>query len=134
MREILFRGKRIDNNEWIYGGISIFRGITDMFDKDSIDNSCEQVFDWSVGQFTGLLDKNGKQIFEGDVLKWKCSKSGRGKEKLYTVSIHWNTPNQHSYSLTIYSKGEKWATSKSYWNASDRELIGNIHDNPELLT
>ena len=84
-------------------------------------------------QFTNLLDKNGKEIYEGDVLLWKCSKSGSKKEKLHIVVIEWGGDVGHSYSLTIYDNGEKWGTSKSYWNASDREIIGNIWENEELL-
>jgi len=83
--------------------------------------------------FTGLLDKNGKEIYEGDVLLWKCSKSGSKKEKLHTVSIEWGIGMAHSYSLTIYDNGEKWGTSKSYWNASDREIIGNVYENQNLI-
>lgn len=81
-------------------------------------------------QFTGLRDKNGKEIYEGDILKWRCTKSGSKKERLYTVMIE-----IHSWrdKLTIHDNGEKWATGKSYWNAEDREVIGNIYENSELL-
>ena len=91
-----------------------------------------EVYPETVGQFTGLLDKNGKKIFEGDVLKWRCSKSGSNKDKNYTVTIEFKE-KAHSYSLTIYDNGEKWATQNSYWNQSEREIIGNITENPELL-
>jgi len=83
-----------------------------------------------INQFTGLHDKNGKEIYEGDILKWKCSKSGSNKVKVHLVTIEWC---RHHYQLTIYDNKEKWATQKSFWNASDRELIGNIYENPELL-
>jgi uncharacterized phage protein (TIGR01671 family) len=90
-----------------------------------------------VMQFTGLLDKNGKEIYEGDILKWKCSHgkiSGSGTVKLHTVTIQWgHLSGGHGYTLTIYKNGEKYATEKSYWNDSDREIIGNIYENPELL-
>jgi uncharacterized phage protein (TIGR01671 family) len=89
--------------------------------------------EFELMQFTGLLDRNGREIFEGDVLKWKCSKSGSKKDKIHIVVIDWESSLNHGYSLTIYDKGEKWATGHSYWNANDREVIGNIYENPELL-
>lgn len=83
-------------------------------------------------QYTGLKDKNGKDVFEGDILRWRCSKSGSDKVDINIVTIEW-AKGAHGYSLTIHKNGEKWATQKSYWNSSEREVIGNIYETPEIL-
>ena len=78
MRDIIFRGKRIDNGEWITGGI--FQQKADGVEDEVvyiIDNSSNDV-DWAhrvipetVGQFTGVADKNGKRVFEGDIFQYE---------------------------------------------------------------
>ncbi len=137
MREILFRGKRTRDKEWVEGYlVMVTDGQTLNRYPCIVVSYNHDTFDWyevipeTIGQFTGLLDKNGTKIFEGDYLKWKCSKSGSNKVKEYKVSISWRETG-HSYSLTIHHKGEKWGTQKSYWNPNDREVIGNIHENIE---
>jgi uncharacterized phage protein (TIGR01671 family) len=76
---------------------------------------------WKVMQFTGLLDKNGKSIYEGDILKWRSEHNPTGEEHIDTVEFasgYWNlSPWVHELYSTV-----------------DREVIGNIWENPELLT
>lgn len=71
MREILFRGKRVDNGEWVEGYYVAYRvtggGVLYHHIKNS--NNTYQIHPESVGQFSGLLDKNRKKIFEGDLVK-----------------------------------------------------------------
>lgn len=112
MREILFQGKRKDNGEWIYGDLRQWSetgmGICGRDLKHTFPVRPE-----TVGQFTGLTDKNGKRIFEGDIIK--LSQSG----KCYEVK----------YKSGCFCIGLNWAIS----HEPDCEVIGNIQDNPELL-
>ena len=138
-REIKFRGKRIDNGEWIIGDLLVIDCYLAIAQNQFEYDECRGLVggDWchidpaTVGQFTGLLDKNGVGIYEGDILKWECSKSGSNRVKLHTVTIEWV---RHGYDIIIHDEnGEKWATQKSYWNDVNREVIGNRWDKPELL-
>lgn len=125
MREILFRGKSLDKSgEWVLGSLihrtdfygdpcdDYFILYGGEFDCDYYDS--DRVNPETVGQFTGLTDKNGKKIFEGDILKWDDIEWGSEHLEL----VEWN------YSL--------FSIRKDDWNEWC-EVVGNIHDNPELL-
>lgn len=122
MREIIFRGKRADNGEWVYGSLiterNMFDGnlmtmhiqdIEEPYDDNLID-------DETVGQFTGLTDKNGVKVFEGDIV--------RIFDGEYFSGVIKYSNEQGSFTVDD--------TSLHYW-ISDIEVIGNIHDNSELL-
>lgn len=127
MREILFRGKKVSDGEWIYGMTISFgtikRKSNDLFIENSEEKWCG-IKKETFGQFTGLTDKNGVKIFEGDIVKY-FSNLGLCDE-LYS-EVKWGK-NSHGWSLnTGYGKYYKLPSKNLI------EVIGNIHDNPELL-
>lgn len=127
MRE--FRGKRIDNGEWIKGGI-YFQKSDDVKDEAVYiiggslnDVGCAYpVYPESVGQYTGLSDKNGKRIFEGDICRKYSNYSGKN---IYFPIV---------FELGLfYAKYSDTAGLPLCDICENAEVIGNIHDNPELL-
>lgn len=148
MREILFRGKAEKNGEWVYGSLIVTHGGCIIYSKyhplvtappeTKGDYSNQYIVNPStVGQYTGKTDKNGKKIFEGDIVKVHANDSyfddcwGR---KDYWVDV---------VCLVVYDRGRlqfnKRPADKYYsefvFNHKEEnlEIIGNIHDNPELL-
>ena len=124
MREILFRGKRTDG-QWIYGGLLkvTYDGNTynlifaDNFlfvfgEAKAMEHAC--VDPATVGQFTGLTDKNGQKIFEGDILKWDSMEWGCGHLEIASWDYELFNMRRNDW--------EEWC-----------EVIGNVYDNPELL-
>ena len=120
MREILFRGKT-DKGEWVYG--DLFK----VFDDGSFihDGKCHsvKVIPETIGQYTGLTDKNGTKIFEGDIVHI----SERGKSVNGKIIFE----NAYCGGWLVADETEKSKCSLAMRN--DVEVIGNIHDNPELL-
>lgn len=124
-KEILFIGKRVDNGEWVVGDLihrQIWkRSLTIIrVSDDGFDHYEEyEVIPETVGQFTGLTDKNGKKIFEGDII-------AKGFE-LYEV--RWN-PEQVRWGIYLgnYEVAGFTKFSEPYF-----EVIGNVYDNKELL-
>lgn len=154
MRYILFRGKDKDDGKWYEGAYRRYDDTTYCFKEDcdrhpenthhTIVFSC--MTDWglpnrhlqaevipeTVGQYTGLQDKNGKRVFEGDIVQFED-----------------DTPGQYEYHDDIfmnvgaveYNNGRFYFTNRVsvemddiiYENIADCTVIGNIHDNPELL-
>ena len=120
MRDVLFRGKRVDNGKWTEG--YFFKSWDKVFllwGMTGNSPNMEEVKPETVGQYTGLKDKNGKKIFEGDILL-------KGFEN---VSVKWNL-NQCRWG--IYSNNYEICgfneSTQGYF-----EVIGNIYDNSELL-
>lgn len=119
MREILFRGKHIHlfpqnehlNGTWVYGYLC---------DKNYINSlglNGELLVDPStIGQYTGLTDKNGKKIFEGDIVR-------HGER----ISIIAYIPQYMRFA------GKRPQVIMAIFNFENSEVIGNIHDNPEML-
>ena len=127
MREILFRGKREDNGNWICG--SLHKTITDCFIIPlPLLTSKSKVEPSTVGQITGLADKNGKKIFEGDIVVI-CYETD-GEEFSETKRVHYNEKECCWYPMRWEECCEH---CDHYTEVKSIEVIGNIHDNPELL-
>ena len=130
MREILFRGKRVDNGEWVYGvpyADYMICGMTTAYYDDEVPISKYSEFDYievnpeTVGQYTGLTDRNGKKVFEGDVI---CYRGEENTEVIYQLC---------EYALIFKSQKCPQCGLLTEYNRNNLEVIGNIHDNPELL-
>jgi uncharacterized phage protein (TIGR01671 family) len=144
MREILFRGKRCDNDEWVQGyyiradhhwhkhgihkdwiicGASANGGWFALHNKYAVKAE-------TVGQFIGLTDKNGKKIFEGDICRFREWSKG---EMCWVGKVHW----EHQQFMIIGGPNKECETMfelcMSRFSPENIEVIGNIHDNPELL-
>jgi uncharacterized phage protein (TIGR01671 family) len=110
MRTIKFRGKQ---KSWIYGGISIFNGEATIFDENCVANSAYEVDINTVGQFTGLKDKNGKEIYENDVCAFE--------NQVYRVSFE-----DGAFCLVCDIVGE--IVNMYEYSSQDFEVIGDMHD------
>ena len=131
MREILFRGKRKDNGEWVYGNYAV----TDNNEKQHFifqNKAFEfEVVPETVGQYTGITDDNGKKIFEGDIL----GVTNDDPDYDYITKVYLDCDT-----LCVDVQGQDYDyTSIGFaieiWDdeCDQVEVIGNIYDNPELL-
>lgn len=131
MREILFRGKDFSgviNHSWCFGSLDTTeddRAIIIYLDR--FGNKCRIIVDpKTVGQYTGLKDKNGTKIFEGDVVKRFLL------GKMYIFQIGYD----NGLASFIGQAGIKFTTfdyDSAEFASAEFEVVGNIHDNPELL-
>ena len=122
MREILFRGKRVDNGEWVYGFYWFVEECRDSilsksYFIESNGNNYEVIAE-TVGQFTGLLDKNGTKIFEGDIFEYGyvatwVDESSNGSHGMFAG---WYLQRDD------FESWEELSVGYSY------EVIGNIHE------
>lgn len=135
MREIMFRGK-MDDGEWVYGsfcmdareqfnGLCGVDGFIRLYDKTKYKMQTYEVDRETVGQYTGLKDKNGKRIFEGDIVlglfHYELAAKGVVTFRDGAFGLRWNR-----------GKVREFSAFTSICDV-DYKVIGNIHDNPELL-
>lgn len=123
MRTIKFRGKRVNRREWVYSTESFVQ--TDEGICMGLYNEEKDVIPDTVGQFTGLYDKDGKEIYEGDILQLKYSDGSYHSSSVYYAQ-------QKGYWAVDVSINERIILG--YIDRTRLVVIGNIHDNPELLT
>lgn len=135
MREIIFKGKRTDTGEWVEGFYSneLYANkhyISKWYYGSYAELQNFEVIPETVGQFTGLKDCNGKKIFEGDIVK--CFDITRHREneaisKIVFFDGAWLLHESEDYGVYLYNY-KQIENGLLYI-----EIIGNIHDNPELL-
>lgn len=130
-REILFRGKRIDNGEWVEGYYVpigkyhyILTGRLELVPYLGFEHFL--VNPETVGRFTGLTDRNGVKIFEGDIIEFNHPYNGKSIHAVVQDGCGWNLSNFYASCFDCpgcaFSEGTKYMT-----------VLGNIYDNPELL-
>ena len=131
MREILFKAKRLDNGEWISGSLVCFAGgerailpsdSKAFFSKNKgfiCCDTCQDVDPSTVCQYTGLTDKNGKKIFDGDVVRRETDYYG--KHKVYDEPVVWEDDIEKGFLGEPYTSG--YCIHGGNW-----EVIGSIHD------
>ena len=130
MREILFRGKRIDNGEWVFGDFirEPFGYCIQVVTHSGNEYSRKKyvITEETVGQYTGLTDKNGKRIFEGDILKSHY-------DFLFPDDVTFELVVFCDSAWCIQQKGFEPAPACADMISELSEVAGNIYDNPELL-
>ena len=125
-RKIKFRGKRKDNKKWIHGDLLSFNNEYEICDHNTIDGSRYDVVPATIGQFTGLYDNGGKEVYEGDIVEFKVI--GMDTKKV-----------MERIGVVVFRNGEFIVTRNgvayiiySVFNGG-ASVISNIIDNPELI-
>ena len=123
MRDIQFRGKRIDNGEWVFGDYSRYSKDQSIIMVDLLEQEDYWVASETVGQYTGLKDKYGVEIYEGDILEG------------FSVYPTKDTFQSKTLGNVYYSNRGTWdCCSFLLGDINEQmEVIGNIYNNPELM-
>lgn len=135
MREILFRGQDVDRKEWVYGGYSLyphtrFPCTPTIYEVDSGCWHPVEVIPDTVGQYTGREDKNGQKIFEGDIIAAVLPDSK------YQRRFEWPLMHVEFWKGSFFlatEHGSMFSALSGFSPYVTFEVVGNIHDNPEML-
>lgn len=128
MRKILFRGKRVDNGEWVISDCFYqCDGEIKLWDNPNRDGWVNVKHE-TIGQYTGLKDKNDTKIFEGDILTNNCC----NRQCNYHIQGYVGFNEKWGYVLK-YNIEDDGHTNWRFDADKTLEIIGNIYDNPELL-
>lgn len=160
MRENLFHGKRKDNGEWVDGYYCVFNGVSHRIytgyaetDCGEYYPDCYEVIPETVGQYTELIDKNGKKIYEGDIVKMLDYQTGVVTYEFGAFGINVITGIDYDYldseiaevtgcnNCSYFCRSDNfislyelmWNYNQENDNCDVVEVIGNIYDNSELI-
>lgn len=132
MREIIFRGKRVDNEEWVYGFLCCAIVIDEWtphkwedeegYTGEYCTTESYEVIPETVGQYTGVIDKNGKKVFEGDVVEY----AGSCGEIVFVE-------RRGAFMSRERDMYCEWLSNLPQYGTGIVEIIGNIYDNKEIL-
>ena len=138
MREILFRGKRIDNGEWVVG-----QYVNTCYPRNGKEtghfivvypNEYHEIYTSTLCQFTGLCDKNGNKIWENDIIKYHFGENYAPIKYGCYQNCFDSQKTEHVGFYVDWSDGKCLRKDLGYWiNMVDTMPVGNIFDNPELL-
>lgn len=138
MREILFRGKRIDNGEWVVG-----QYVNTCYPGNGKEtghfivvypNEYHEIYTSTLCQFTGLCDKNGNKIWENDIIKYHFGENYAPIKYGCYQNCFDSQKTEHVGFYVDWSDGKCLRKDLGYWiNMVDTMPVGNIFDNPELL-
>ncbi len=143
-RQIKFRGKRLDNGERIFGDLIenqgryfIYHATSETTLEDNDDNKITviavEIAPETVGQFTGLCDKNDKEIYEGDIVHYQDSMGYSFVSPIEFREGKFCMKTKYSNCITFSNKGRYNDGKCSFEYNIEHEVLGNIHDNPDLL-
>ena len=139
-REILFRGQhrrkgekvKLDGtpveSKWVYGGICQFNEDRSIIYQTEPEFQKYSVYTDTVGQYTGLKDKNGRKIFEGDIVRL----FNRNGQEIMSYVVEWYS-DCSMFVLDCIDFDMEFDTDFTAFYGDEFEIVGNIHDNPELV-